>query len=305
MSGASQSVRNRSLAALTVALTLLCFAGLSSASDSGASSHLTPARSSRRDAAEFYAPHAVGRIECGVYLDDVHCQSERASGPFFAQVAEMSPDGEPTFCSTRSLRRLSCDLGNAGEHTPTLQVGHSVTVGPFRCTMLHSGVKCTTGMGGKGFLLTPHQMIAVGGAVARPAPLHLTSFLSPDHKVWCGMGEGRAFCGTGLADLHQSYPTGLAQLEGGKVSVCFYAHESEAPLLHGYHEGCLQNWDEKAPVLSYGKSSELEGIRCTSAANGITCSTSTTKGFRVSATEVLDLSSATAADLSPAARSGP
>jgi len=296
MSGASQSVRNPSLTALIAALTLLCTGCIGNATASGFSSHIASARSAQHVAAEFYAPRALGSMECGVYLDGVHCQSERARGPYFAQVAEMKPDGTVTFCSTHSLRALSCNLANAGEQAQTLHYGRSVTVGPFRCTMLRSGVRCTVLASGKGFILTPRHMTAVGGATAHPAPLHLGSFLSPDRKVWCGLGEGHAFCGMGLANLHQTYPAGLAQLESdGKVSLCFYARESEAPLFHGAHEGCLQNWDEKAPVLRYGQSSELDGIRCTSAVNGITCeeATGTGKGhgFRVSPSEAVELPS--------------
>jgi hypothetical protein len=247
-----------------------------------------------RTAAEFFAPRALAGIECGMYTDGVHCQSER-SRPYLAQVAEMRPNGSVTFCSTRQSGVNACDLGNAGERTPTLAFGRSVTVGAFRCTMLRAGVRCIVLPSGKGFLLTRTKLTGVGGAKPRVAAQRLSDFLSPDRKVWCGIGEGRRpFCVAAQTSQGLGYPSASAELEAdGKVKLCLIAHESEAPLFHGSPQGCAQNWDVTAPILADGQSSELEGVRCTSATNSITCvgvsGASRGKGFRVSSSEAVEL----------------
>jgi hypothetical protein len=252
-----------------------------------------------RTAAEFFAPRALAGIECGMYTDGVHCQSER-SRPYLAQVAEIQPNGSVTFCSTRQPSANACDLGNAGERASTLAFGRHVTVGAFRCTMLRAGVRCTLLAGGKGFLLTRTKLTGVGGAKPRMAAQRLSDFLSPDRKVWCGIGEGRRpFCVAAQTGQGLGYPSASAEIEpDGKVKLCLIARESEAPLLHGSPQGCAQNWDATAPILAYGQSSELEGVRCTSATSGITCvvtsGASRGKGFRVSSSEAVEVSNASA-----------
>ena len=103
-------------------------------------------------------------------------------------------------------------------------------------------------------------MVAFGTAAfpdtgTQPTLVHLGSFLSPDRKVWCRIikdaTENDAWCGIKpTAALATVTPS-------GGVTVC-----------NAY---CLQNWDDKAPVLGYGHRSELNGFRCASAQNGITC----------------------------------
>jgi hypothetical protein len=263
--------------------------GASAGAAGPARSANTRARPANGQAFEFFAPPALG-MECGMYLSGVHCQSERVH-PYFAQVAELKPNGSATFCAARRVSNR-CDLGNAGEHASRLGYGRKATVGGFRCVVLRSGIECTIIASGKGFLITRSGMRGVGGAITRPQPLRLQDFLSPDRSVWCGLGEPRSFCGTGLAGLHQVFPAGSAQIDAeGNVTICFIARESEARLLDGHPEGCLQNWDEKAPVLRYGQQSELGGVLCTSATSGITClETSGARageGFRVSSSEAV------------------
>lgn len=276
---------------IVTALAFISVGGSALATPSGPLSEVGHARAATRTAAEFYAPRALG-MECGMYLDGVHCQSMRTRHNF-AQVAEMRPNGTVTVCSTHRLNPNTCDLGNAGEHTPTLSRGKRITVGPFRCQILRTGVECTVISTGKGFLMSRKKVVSVGGASFRPAPLHLGNFLSPDRKVWCGLGEARAFCGAGLSGLHETFPLSLAQLErGGKVTICFITERKEPPAGHA-PEGCLQNWDEKAPILRYGQETELEGIRCRSATDGITCTevagAGTGRGFRVSSSEAVQV----------------
>jgi hypothetical protein len=247
-----------------------------------------PVRSAARHIAEFYAPRALG-VECeiddGAGLVGVHCQSTRLK-PFFGQVAELDATGLVTVCVQRRLTG-SCPFGNAGERTPTLSYGKRIIIGRFTCQTLHAGVKCTLTASGKGFLMSRSSVVAVGGAQTRPAPLRIASFLSPDRKVWCGIGEGRGFCATGGFDPGAAEPQRSATFaSGGTVTLCSVAAPS-------VREGCIQNWDAAAPVLRYGQQSELEGVLCTSEPNGITCvqtaGAGKGKGFRVSSGEAVEV----------------
>jgi hypothetical protein len=126
----------------------------------GVSSAADRARAATKNAAEFYAPRRLG-MECGMYLSGVHCQSMRTR-PYFAQVADLQPDGAVTLCATRRLTSNACDLGNAGERTPMAGYGKRITVGPFRCQVLHAGVRCTVISTGKGFLIETKKMVRIG-----------------------------------------------------------------------------------------------------------------------------------------------
>jgi hypothetical protein len=121
-------------------------------------------------------------------------------------------------------------------------------------------------------------------AIAAAAVHHFGDFLSPDGKVWCGAGS-TTFCGTGGdPSAPANGPQTLGRLAAnGKVTLCLLAHSSVS-------EVCLQNWDDMAPVLQAGQSTERNNILCTSGANGITCVVASGpgkgRGFRVSATGV-------------------
>jgi hypothetical protein len=109
-------------------------------------------------------------------------------------------------------------------------------------------------------------------------------FLSPDGKVWCGAGP-TTFCGTGGdPSAAPNGPQTLGSLAAnGKVTICRVPHSSVSSV-------CLQNWDDMAPVLQIGQSTQRNNILCTSAANGISCVIATGpgkgRGFEVSATTV-------------------
>jgi hypothetical protein len=119
-------------------------------------------------------------------------------------------------------------------------------------------------------------------------------FLSPDHKVWCALSEVvDTFCVSGGPDP-KNEPQGSATFDrNGKVTICSAAHVSPT-------EGCSQNWNSKAAVLGYGEKSEVGGVRCTSAEDGITCVKVTGpgkgNGFRIDATEVVPLPGSAAAN---------
>jgi hypothetical protein len=134
---------------------------------------------------------------------------------------------------------------------------------------------------------SPGSGTPIGAGEGAPGTRHLTDFLSPDHKVWCLVGTGYTFCVAGASPAAPG-PQHSATIErSGQVRLCSAAESSLT-------EGCTQNWDVHSPVLHYGERSEAEGIRCTSAPNGITCTKLSPpgkgNGFRVNADEAVEVS---------------
>jgi hypothetical protein len=117
-------------------------------------------------AAEFYARPAGGLISCGMYADQVICQSSAlvSAGTGTTQwVARMNADGRVSRCSQAlSDGQDPCRAGNVGEGAPTYAPGKRVVVGPFTCEVLASGVECTLSASGKGFLIEPDAIAPVG-----------------------------------------------------------------------------------------------------------------------------------------------
>ena len=72
-----------------------------------------------------------------------------------AMRVELAPSGKMTLC-----RGLRC-IGNAPAGTHTLAYGRSITLGPFRCTSLRSGVRCVVAKLGRGFLLGRRTFIRI------------------------------------------------------------------------------------------------------------------------------------------------
>jgi hypothetical protein len=247
--------------------------------------------SARATAKEFFARNTKAHISCFVadgFAGEHEAGCEQLSSRRIV-LARLRADGTVVTCESRHPTTSTCEVGNPGERTPTFGYGHRVAVGRFRCVVLRTGVRCVIGATGKGFLFGPRGTVAVGGAILRPAPRHLESFLSPDRKVWCSLGTGNgASCGTEPAP-----PTHSAGVDAnGKVSLCNvlkleYPGGSHAP------NGCYQNWDPNLPVLAIGQEAEFDGFLCVSAANGITCTvefgSGSGKGFRVSATEAVEV----------------
>jgi len=52
-------------------------------------------------------------------------------------------------------------VGNAPTGTPTLRYGRSLSLGPFRCTALRTGVRCIVTARGHGFVLGAHGVTRV------------------------------------------------------------------------------------------------------------------------------------------------
>src|SRR5437762_4473291 len=72
-----------------------------------------------------------------------------------AQSATLRADGSLKIC-----HGMKC-IGNPPEMTPTLVFGASLTTGPFRCTSLHTGIKCVVMKTGHGFLISPTTITKV------------------------------------------------------------------------------------------------------------------------------------------------
>jgi hypothetical protein len=266
---------------------LVVLAGLTSSALAATAPGASSAHPARLRAVEFYAHSPYGIISCAEYdgyggPPVAFCESVGAHGE---AKSTLNASGEVTTCNSRSTLANSCDLGNAGTRTPTYRYGRKVTVGRFRCEVLRTGVECTLRATGAGFLFNPRKTSSVGGAHIAPAPLQLREFLSPDRDVWCETGT---FCGTGQGPgTTPDSRVSLATISGdGGITICAYAHDA-AP------GECLQNWNEKAPVLQYGQQAELNGVLCTSATNGITCvkvvEPGKGKGFRINASEAVEV----------------
>jgi hypothetical protein len=124
----------------------------------------------------------------------------------------------------------------------------------------------------------------------KPGTLHVHEFLSPDRKVWCQINEfspPMVACGT-----HPEPPTHAAEVNtAGHVSICSVPRLEYSPGAH-VPNTCFQNWAEPV-MLGDGKQTELDGFRCSSATNGITCTVvagaGKGKGFRVNKDEAVEV----------------
>jgi hypothetical protein len=133
-------------------------------------------------------------------------------------------------------------------------------------------------------LLTPGSGDPVG--IPGKAPnAGLTSFLSPDKKVWCLLGNETGLCGVG-GEPGDNGQLSASITRSGRVDTCSVAVPS-------LQESCLVNWDGSAPILHYGEKTEAKGIACSSAKDGITCmkvsGPGRGHGFRVNKDEAVQL----------------
>ena len=121
-------------------------------------------------AAEFYVRGAnLTGVSCAMY--DGYGSSPVALCEFFSNhtqtKATLRPNGSVVLCRTHKITSARCELGNAGEGSPTYRVGKTVTVGRFACTVESEGVNCVVSATGKGFLLGTKKLRGVGGAAVR------------------------------------------------------------------------------------------------------------------------------------------
>jgi hypothetical protein len=99
---------------------------------------------------EFLAASMQGG--CGMSATHVTCMSYATP----VQVVTLTPDGNVAICTGTAT---SCHEGNFGENTPQYDTGQTLTVGPFRCEVLATGVRCTVRRTGKGFVISPTSTI--------------------------------------------------------------------------------------------------------------------------------------------------
>lgn len=120
----------------------------------------------------------------------------------------------------------------------------------------------------------------------------LEEFSSPDRHVTCFIGApyiggAPAACFAYRTKLSGPELSAWIQASGG-IHLCNVPKPSLS-------EVCFQNWVDDLPVLAYGQSSELNGIRCTSASDGITCrkvsGAGKGHGFRINRDEAVEVGS--------------
>lgn len=141
-------------------------------------------------------------------------------------------------------------------------------------------------------LMTPGSGEPVGVPGGGSKNRRLEEFSSPDRHVTCFIGTpyiggAPAACFAYRTKLSGPELSAWIQASGG-IHLCNVLKPSLS-------EVCFQNWVDDLPVLAYGQSSELNGIRCTSAPNGITCvkvsGPGKGKGFRVNKDEAVEVGS--------------
>ena len=104
---------------------------------------------------------------------NISCEIDNNFGPSSLTSAlclTLSPPKSVTLMANSSLAEctgVSC-LSNAGENTPTLAYGQSITLGPFTSASSAAGIRCTLG-NGDGFLISSAAITPQGNAkVAGP-----------------------------------------------------------------------------------------------------------------------------------------
>jgi hypothetical protein len=129
---------------------------------------LAPAgASAAQGAAEFYVRGTnLTGVSCAMY--DGYGGSPIALCEYVSNrtqtKATVRPNGSVVLCRTHKITSNRCDLGNAGEGSPTYRAGKTVTVGRFKCTVESEGVACVVSATDKGFLLGAKKLRGVGGA---------------------------------------------------------------------------------------------------------------------------------------------
>ena len=106
---------------------------------------------------EFYSPSK--NISCEI---DNNLGTAATTG---ALCLTLSPPKSVTLMTDSTLKEctgVNC-LSNAGENTPTLAYGQSITLGPFTCASSTAGVKCTLASG-DGFLISSSAVTPLGNA---------------------------------------------------------------------------------------------------------------------------------------------
>ena len=103
--------------------------------------------------------------------------------------------------------------------------------------------------------------------------VHLTSFLSDDRTVWCGLSSDYRWCTTKGPGQYGGH-----LFRDGAVVLCGVGQPPGQSV-------CANDWDDDAPVLRDGQRSVVEGYACADTEGAVTCTvaagTGKGKGFRV------------------------
>ena len=121
-------------AAVLVVASMLC--GGTAASIAAQRIFLTVGANAASCEIDFRMPGVRTQASCQSVLTSRHPMS-----------AELSTSGSTKVCSGETC------MGNPPENAITLAIGDTVALGPFRCTVLASGVRCIVVSNGRGFLL--------------------------------------------------------------------------------------------------------------------------------------------------------
>jgi len=129
------------------------------------------------------------------------------------------------------------------------------------------------------------QVYVVSPPASWRAVLHLPLYGLPDKSTVCfvsTLGKREVLCGVPTGPESASH-SGVVQ-GNGRVTVCNEPLEAS---------NCLSTDSDRFPVLGYGQQTELGGIRCTSAPDGITCTVAAGagigKGFRINKNEAVEV----------------
>ena len=113
-----------------------------------------------KEASEFVVRLASGQIACGLTgADQMLCKGIPAGSAPREQVAKLRADGGLTTC-TQTAADPVCFQGDLGSPVPHFRPGRKVKVGPFACTVLETGVRCTAASG-RGFRISPTAVTRV------------------------------------------------------------------------------------------------------------------------------------------------
>jgi hypothetical protein len=177
------------------------------------------------------------------------------------------------YCSHPSPCRRDTDGYHNGYLLMFFEPGHPRTMVGIESTRVHE----------RAFLRFARSLRRVRPAAAT---LHLQDFLSPDRRYWCVIQRPQAFCGA-----HDRLARRAEVDATGAVTACV----AQSP------GGCLQNWEDAAPVLRAEQRVRVNGFECTPSTGAMTCTVApggaaAGKGFKIDATSITPVGGAPITD---------
>jgi hypothetical protein len=167
-------------------------------------------------------------------------------------------------------------------NVPALSYGTTRQFGVFRCSSRTSGLRCTNASGQGFFLSKEHSY-----TFKEPAPRY-GAFKTPSRNIVCGYAigtDGEASMECGIKSGLRPPPRRIHCLAGdpNDKRVSLTDTGRAAPVLCAGDPGpLLPQIEARARVLGYGKATRFGGIKCSSAAKGLTCRNRSGHGFFLS-----------------------